>query len=98
MFVNSQWVVTDYGIEAIGQSPLYQIESRRLVETTRRGAETYYNWPLHLAEKSWVEIELFIDAYAMALAEHAGKYRSMINPKMLDRTFALARHIARPAL
>jgi hypothetical protein len=29
-----------------------------------------YNWPVHMAEKTWVDIVAFIEAFTAALAIH----------------------------
>lgn len=73
-FSNQQWDVTDYGIETRQGSPIYEIAKSRLTETRDgiRGRE--YNWPPHMAEKEWVNIEAFIEAFTQALILHAGAY------------------------
>jgi hypothetical protein len=69
---NHQWEVTQFGIESVRPAPEYPILKSRLTETTERGRATYYDWPIHLADKSWVDIEAFLEAFADALSTHAG--------------------------
>jgi hypothetical protein len=99
MFENWQWRVTDYGIEAIrgaqsdsieGVTPTYEIEAKRLLETTERGNEELYDWLVHMAEKTWVDIAAFTEAFEKALAIHADKYEGQVDPKMLQRSIAEA--------
>ena len=60
----SQWAVTEYGIEC--RDGRYAIPADRLSEL--RGAVP--DWPLHMAEKDWVEIHDFCTAFLVALAVH----------------------------
>jgi hypothetical protein len=63
-FRNEQWAVTDYGLECADGS--YPIEKRRLPEL--RG--DVYDWPVHMAEKNWVNLPLFLEAFREALVHH----------------------------
>jgi len=72
-FKNRQWAVTGYGIESLPPGSGYWIEANRLAEK-EIGASDCYNWPPHMARQSWVDIELFLEAFAKALDVHAGKY------------------------
>jgi hypothetical protein len=101
-FSNEQWNVSDYGIEAIpgsqtaamqGLTPPYEISAKRLLETTDRD-RVYYDWPVHMAEKTWVDVEAFLEAFANALDEHRGKYSGAVSAGMLELSFRKARQIA----
>src|SRR4051794_21428864 len=94
LFQNAQWAVTDWGMEAAHPEPPYEFEAERFTETTVREAITYYDWPVHLAEKDWVDIESFIEAFSRALDLNSDKYNSKVDPDMLNRSFVEARRIA----
>ena len=103
LFANHQWQVTDFGMEAIvgsrtdimeGETPLYHIAAPRLLETTNRD-RVYYDWPVHMAEKTWVDIEEFLEAFANALDAHKGKYRGSLSIGMLEASFRKGRQINR---
>jgi hypothetical protein len=103
LFVNDQWRVTDYGIEAVyppapqrrgkferGERPsaapgYYHIAKARLSEL---------DWLEHMAEKPWVNIEAFIEAYEKALEIHKGQYTATITDAQLSDLKAKAGRIA----
>lgn len=69
LFTNQQWAVTPWGLTSRDPSPLKEIPVERL---TQLAAEPeYYLWPLFMAEKSWVDLSLFIEAFSEALRYHA---------------------------
>ncbi|HWD28590.1 MAG TPA: hypothetical protein VG387_15570 [Rhizomicrobium sp.] len=82
LFKNRQWAVTDYGLEAIvgartpedgdeqGSTPDYEIPASRLLETTARDGVELYDWPVHMAEKTWIFLGAFIEAFLFALIAH----------------------------
>jgi hypothetical protein len=85
LFKNSQWAVTDWGLEAArpGAPSEYLIPAHRLLERGGIGNGGFYDWPLHLAEKTWVDINAFNEAFVEALKHHKGKFREEVNKKML---------------
>lgn len=89
-FENHQWAVTRVGLEVKKPEPEYVIYAERLTETTERGGDIYYDWPVHMAEKTWVNIEAFIEAFQKALKEHNATFDS----KMLAASIEVARKIA----
>jgi len=63
-FKNEQWAVTDFGIELLLNVPFhYDIPKSRLRESGR-------GWLAHMAEKSWVDMGLFTEAFCLALEIH----------------------------
>ena len=103
IFKNSQWSVTDFGLEANrgatlpnikGATPTYEIAAKRLLESTTRGAAIFYDWPVHMAEKTWVDIEVFIEAFDAALKAHASQYKGNVDPEILRTSYLLARRQA----
>ncbi len=61
-----QWAVTEYGIEA--RDGRYVIDAARLSETREFRGQRLPSWPLHMAEKSWVDVHDFCTAFLAALA------------------------------
>jgi hypothetical protein len=57
-----QWAVTAYGIEYLDGT--YVAEASRLAE------QPDYPWPMHMAEKTWVDIDDFTTAWMAALLLH----------------------------
>lgn len=94
MFKNRQWAVTKYGLEVLKPEPPYEIQASRLTETTTRDDKTFYDWPVHMAEKTWVNVAAFEEAFEQALRAHKGRYSPDVDPDMLAASFAMARQIA----
>jgi hypothetical protein len=92
LFQNEQWLVSENGMMARKPSPTYEISVSRLTEST--GDMSCYDWPVHMAEKIWVQSEQFIEAYYKALELLAGKYEPAADPVKLDLTVARAREQA----
>ncbi len=67
-FRNKQWAVTAYGIECL--KGFYEIEKSRFGEDSGG----YPDWPLHMAEKDWVDVALFMEAFMIGLWVHRGAY------------------------
>ena len=95
MFKNAQWAVTDYGIETVKPEASYEIDAGRLTEMSERSNGTFYDWPVHMAEKEWVDIEAFNEAFAEALEEHEGRYSPEVDLALLAATFTEAYRIAK---
>ena len=102
-FKNWQWAVTDYGVESVhgatsptidGITPPYHFDATRLVEMTERPNGTFYDWPVHMAEKTWVDIDAFNEAFEKALELRQGRYSPVLDPEMLRASFVEARRIS----
>ena len=57
LYENNQWRVTASGMESVKPAPTYELSANRLLEER----DGYYNWPVHMAEKAWLDIETFIE-------------------------------------
>ncbi|HLZ01824.1 MAG TPA: hypothetical protein VKR55_06690 [Bradyrhizobium sp.] len=90
-FKNHQWAVTDYGVEVVKPTSYYHFDKTRLLESTDYGSGELYDWPVHMAEKTWVDIEAFIEVFLKALELHAGSYRGNVDKEMLTKSLARAR-------
>jgi hypothetical protein len=97
IFENAQWVVNEYGLQSKkpGAPYEYNIPAERLLERAGAGRGDVYDWPLQLAEKTWVDIDAFIEAYQKALDAHAGRYKGSVDPKLLSQSLGEARQMAR---
>jgi hypothetical protein len=84
LFENHQWRVTAYGVESIEPAPTYELSAERFLETNMT---EFYDWPVHMAEKNWIDIEAFI---------HAGKLNGAVDSAKLTASIAKARQQARP--
>lgn len=100
--VNWQWAVTESGIEAVegttspsvvGLTSRYVIYSDKLLDTTRRGNHTFYEWPIHMAEKTWVDVTAFNQAFERAISYHLEDGMEAVNLKMLQASFQEAANI-----
>jgi hypothetical protein len=94
LYQNHQWAVTEDGIESIKPGTTYPIEAHRLLERHGVGGDKFYDWPVHMAQKTWVDIEAFIDAFSRALRLHAGKYKGDADPDTLRASISEARREA----
>jgi hypothetical protein len=94
IFTNSQWSVTERGIESVTPVilPPMLIEAPKLLQIRSAGTATFYEWPLHMAEKSWVELESFNEAFLAAVKHHAEKLPVM-DQDMMSASLAEAQII-----
>ena len=91
LYENNQWRVTASGMESVKPAPTYELSANRLLEER----DGYYNWPVHMAEKTWVDIEAFIEAFIKALELHAGKFDGAVDSTKLTASIDKAREEAR---
>lgn len=69
IFQNRQWRVTENGIESRRRVPTYVVPAEQLL----LDLHGHYYWPEHMAEKSWVAMDAFLEAFVAALqALHPG--------------------------
>jgi hypothetical protein len=95
LFEKHQRQVTDYGIESVHRNaPYYHFNAERLLEIQGAGEGKLYDWPVHMAEKTWVDIDAFIEAFKEGLKLHSAKLGT-VDQKVLEASFAKARQIAR---
>lgn len=87
-FENSEWRVTEAGLESIGPVN-YPIDAARLFNCTDRGGSTVYEWPAQIADKAWGDIEAFLEAFVQALRVHATS--ASIDEVLLTKSLAYAR-------
>ncbi len=87
----TQWTLTEDALESNKDenTPEYIIPTERLLETTQREDGTYYDWPLHMAEKTWVQLDDFLEAFSEAVKKY--DLPDMLDENMLARSFQRAR-------
>ena len=78
------WEVTAKGLENKYED--YSIEKERLLNLR----DDCYDWPLHLAEKEWVDIEFLLLRFEEALIKH---YTDEVDRERLNRSKDEARKI-----
>ncbi len=85
---NDQWAVPLDGLEKkTDGADVYFIEAERLLDTGGIGGGRYYDWPLHMAQKDWVDLNAFEAVFRRSLVVHAGKYRGLFDLAKLDASF-----------
>jgi hypothetical protein len=86
--------VTDYGVESVtpGAPYHYHFDKGRVLETGNHRGELY-DWPVHMAEKTWVDIGAFNEAFVKAIELHG--YGKQVDRAMLEKSLERARQDAR---
>ena len=95
LFRNHQWAVTETGITVLEPANIYpDIAATRLTEMSGAGRGKFYDWPVHMVEKTWVDPEAFIEAYVKAVELHGARCKPPADPAIVARSFAEARRVA----
>jgi hypothetical protein len=92
-FCNDQWAVTDQGLEHQG-FPEYVVGMDDVAGLQDFSGQTVYHFPVHMASKTWVNIELLFTAFLYALVHHAGAYQPPVDMVIVRDTLDLARALA----
>lgn len=89
LFENQQWAVTDWGLQSIkpGAPYEYNIEAERLLEKASAGGGKFYDWPIQMAGKNWINMAAFTEAFNKALELHKGKYKGDVDRGLLEASF-----------
>jgi hypothetical protein len=92
IWANDDWEITDVGMSSLGPVE-YFIPLDTLCEL-RPGKEAkgVASWPLQIAEKSWADLESFLEAYRYALEHLKPKGVEAVD---LQLSASLARDIER---
>jgi|GEM_PF-1722693 len=99
-FDNVQWSLENEMLGAkvgsktpqmLGASPPYKIKPTRVFDEVDRAGVQYYEWPVHMAQKTWVDIEQFIEVFEAAIRSEAERSGKSIDRTMLQRSFQYAR-------
>lgn len=93
LYRNAQWVVSQDGINPDESLPPYDIAIDRVFETTTRGVEHYYDWPVHMASKTWVDVDLFNAAFDRGIRHYSRVSGEPIDEDMLQASYIEAKNI-----
>ena len=66
-FENTQWRVEDKAIVCTDDGLPYYVDLSRLHETTSRPNGLFYDWPVHMVEKTWIVIVAVYETVNIAL-------------------------------
>ena len=89
-FKNSVWAVDENGLHTVGDFPRYEIPSEEIFKITDRGGTKYYDWPVHMAEKTWVDPVLLNSAFDAAIKHFSKSSGKSIDTKMLNASYSEA--------
>jgi len=93
LYTNAQWFVDEDSVGTLQVGISYAFGAQRLLETTHRTNGTFYDWPLHMAVKNWVDLEAFLDAFQKAIDIHAAKLPDAVDRPMLEASLVEARRL-----
>ena len=84
---HKQWILFEGGLLCPNMD--YPIDADRLFETRQASSAggIFYDWPLHMAEKNWVDFAVFEDVFRAALKGLERHY----DQSLMDKSFAEAR-------
>ncbi|GAB6843284.1 hypothetical protein HNR00_002210 [Methylorubrum rhodinum] len=94
-FQNSQWKANEDGLVSIAPKAPYEyfIEASRLNEPHVQNGEDLYSWPLHMARKTWIDIDDFLEAFDHAIRLQSALSNIIFDDKILAKTCLLARNL-----
>lgn len=95
IFSNAQWRIKDGHVETLGEPYDYHFSIDRVFETSDHRGAPVYDWPPHMAEKSWVDVRLFNEVFEKALRYQAEQTGAAIDEEMLQRSLDEAWRIER---
>ena len=92
IFKNAQWEVTDQGMVSLESDAdrSYKIDGSRLLEKAGAGVGKFYDLPLQMIRKTWVDPELFFEAFREACEAHA---KATLDSALLENSIAEARRV-----
>ena len=81
LYENDQWRVTNQHVETLDEDYWFTVD--RLGKT--RAGTDLPDWPIHLAEKRWIDPVAFMDAFRFALQIHRGRYGCEFTDAQVDQ-------------
>ena len=89
LFRNGQWEVTTSGIASLGTAAPCRllIDAEDLIATDSFTGRWLYVWPLHVLERPWVNANLFVEAFKIAIEIHRERYSGKVDHELLDASF-----------
>jgi hypothetical protein len=88
IWANAEWEVADDGLASLGDVDQFIPRDRLCELRSGRENEGIASWPLNMADKSWVKIDEFLEAYEQALQLLQPRGRDEVD---LSRSSELAR-------
>jgi hypothetical protein len=67
IYQNRHWIVDDQGMRPTEPRGGYHILYRTIFDKRGSGPDAPFDWPLHMAEKTWVDIGTFNEAFCTAV-------------------------------
>jgi hypothetical protein len=86
VYENSDWIVDSEGIHTKHPPPDYNIFFRSLYDMRDTLEGDMFEWPLHMAHKSGINIHLFNDAFSKAMRYHATLNHRGVDEDLLRRS------------
>jgi hypothetical protein len=77
-------------VESLEPGITYELPAERFLESSRGAV---YDWPVHMAEKTWVDIEAFIEVFTKAVNLHAAKLNGAVDPAKLTASIVKAHQV-----
>ncbi|USI71627.1 hypothetical protein [Sphingomonas morindae] len=94
IFRNRQWLVTDTMVERADGGWEYFFTIDRVFEiNSHRGGRPQYDWPVHMAEKAWVDVDAFNEAFEKALRYQSAATGKPVDEEMLSLSLHAARQL-----
>ena len=94
IFKNAQWIVEADGMGPVETLPPYDIAIERVFELTDRSGQTFYDWPVHMAEKTWVDAGLFNEAFDRAIRHYSKVSGEPIDEARLKASYEMSHRVA----
>jgi hypothetical protein len=94
VFKNAHWEISNDWIASTSSLPTYEFSIDRVFKEIRRKGKTLYDWPILMAEKIWVDVGLFNEAFEKAIRHHSQVTGTPIDESMLEESFAESYRVA----
>ena len=92
-FENADWIVTDKAMSS--KKTDYIIALDDILEKTHRTGKELFEWPIQLAQKTWVDASLFNEAFEAACRLQARRSGEFLDTTMLSGSTYAALEIER---
>ncbi len=92
-YQGSQWAVNQELFWALPPER-YDFQTRRIGEIEDWGSGPIYTFPVHMAEKEWVDIEDFIEVFQAAWSLYGALLPAPLDKEVMERTVRQARKVA----
>ncbi len=76
LWLGKQWRVTDEGLETTATKGEHVLRIAK-TELARGSSDVYASWPVHMAQKAWVDLDDFVKAFLAACLIHGIRIESV---------------------